>query len=93
MTSNTAGTSGEPDLDLAALKEDIARLTETIRGLVQHQARAAGSRVAEAVSEATDRARAASGDIEAKVERNPLTAVLVAFGIGMSIGLLSRSRR
>ena len=36
--------------------------------------------------------RAASGEIEASIERNPFTAVLIAFGVGMWLGLISRPR-
>jgi ElaB/YqjD/DUF883 family membrane-anchored ribosome-binding protein len=95
-----------PDLaaDLAALRRDVARLAETMSALVQQQTQAAGRRVSEAVGDARDRiasgatdaqnrVRVASGEIEACIERNPLTAMLVALGIGMSLGLLSRSRR
>ena len=39
-----------------------------------------------------NRARSASGEIEASIERNPLTAVLIAFGVGMWLGMMSRSR-
>jgi len=89
--------------DLAALRNDVARLAETMSELVQHQTQAAGFRVSEVVGDAKDRiastaadARnrvcAASGEIEASIELNPLTAVLIAFGIGMLLGVVRRSR-
>lgn len=95
--------SGDLTADLAALRQDVARLAETMRVLVEHQTQAAGARVSEAVgdardkiastaAEAQDRIRAAGGDIEAAIERNPLTAVLIAFGVGMCLGMLSRPR-
>jgi ElaB/YqjD/DUF883 family membrane-anchored ribosome-binding protein len=104
MTKITEGTTGDLAADLAALRQDVARLAETMSKVVQHQAQAAGHRVSEAVGDTKDRitstaadaqnrVRAVSGEIEAYIEHNPLTAVLIALGIGMSLGLLSRSRR
>jgi ElaB/YqjD/DUF883 family membrane-anchored ribosome-binding protein len=88
---------------LAAIREDVARLAETIGKLLQRETQAAGVGVTEAVGDAKDKVadtaagardftRAASGEIEASIERNPLTAVLIAFGVGMWLGLMSRSR-
>lgn len=103
MTKNAEIAAGDLTADLAALRGDLARLTETMSELVQHQTQAAGLRVSEAVGGARDkiastaadaqnRVRAASGEIEASIERNPLTAVLIALGIGVSLGMLSRAR-
>lgn len=103
MTKNTESAAGDLTADLAALREDVARLTETIGRLVQHQTQTAGlgvtdivgdakEKIASTTADAKSRVRAASGEIEASVERNPVTAVLIAFGIGMSLGMMSRSR-
>jgi ElaB/YqjD/DUF883 family membrane-anchored ribosome-binding protein len=103
MSKNSEGASGDVTADLAAIREDVARLAETISKLLQRQTQAAGLGVSDAVGDARDRfastaadagnrARAASGEIEASIERNPLTAVLIAFGIGMWLGMMSRSR-
>ena len=100
MSKNT---EGDIAADLAALRRDVARLAETIGKLLQSQTEAAGVGVSEAVGDARDKiantaagardlTRAASGEIEASIERNPLTAVLIAFGIGMWLGMISRSR-
>ncbi|HEY8071865.1 MAG TPA: hypothetical protein VIE47_07870 [Methylocystis sp.] len=87
---------GDITADLAAIREDVARLAETISKLLQRQTEAAGVGVSEAVgdiaAEARSHARGASGEIEASIERNPLTAVLIAFGMGMWLGVMSRSR-
>jgi ElaB/YqjD/DUF883 family membrane-anchored ribosome-binding protein len=90
--------------DLAALRHDVAHLAETLSQLVQQQAQGAGHRVSEAVGDTRDRiastaadarsrVRAASHEVEASIERNPLMAVLVSFGVGISLGLLSGLRR
>ena len=94
---------GDVAADLAAIREDVARLADTISKLLQRQSQAAGVGVSEAVGDARDKiastagdardlTRAASGEIEASIERNPLTAVLIAFGVGMWLGLISRPR-
>ena len=78
MTEHTEGAARDFAADLAALRQDVAHLTETLGKLVQHQT--------------TDRVHAATGEIEASIRRNPLTAVSVAFGIGIAVGMLNRSR-
>lgn len=104
MTKGDDAAIGDLAADLAALRQDIARLTDTVSGLAQRQTEAAGQRVSEAVNnvgeklgcaaaEMHNRVRTANGEIEACVSRNPLTAVLIALGVGMSLGLLSRLRR
>jgi len=103
MTTNADATAGDFATDLAALRQDIARLADTMSTLVQHQKQAAGSRVFEAVGDARDkfastaagaqsRICAATDAIEDSIEHHPLTAVLVAFGVGASLGFLKPSR-
>ena len=103
MSRSADDSPGDITADLAALRRDVARLAETMSTLAQQQAQAAGHRVSEAVgdardkiastaADAQDRVRAATGEIEACIERNPLMAVLIALGVGVSLGLLTRSR-
>jgi ElaB/YqjD/DUF883 family membrane-anchored ribosome-binding protein len=102
MSRSADDSPGDLAADLAALRRDVARLAETMSALVQQQTQAAGHRVSEAVgdardriastaADAQDRVRAAGGEIEACIERNPLMSVLIALGVGLSLGLLSRS--
>lgn len=104
MNKTVEAVGGDLAGDLAALRQDVARLTETMSELVQDRTRAFGSRAAAAVGDARDRiastaadaqsrARAVGGDIEAGVERHPLAAVLIAFGVGVAFGMLSRRHR
>jgi len=79
MTKHAEGGAGDFAADLAALRKEVAHLAETLGKLVQHQT--------------TDRVHAATGEIEASIRRNPLTAISVAFGIGIVVGMLNRSRR
>jgi ElaB/YqjD/DUF883 family membrane-anchored ribosome-binding protein len=103
MIKTAESTTGDVSADLAALRHDVARLAETMSKLVQQQTQAAGHRVSEvaggardkvasAAADAQHRVRAASGEIEASIQRNPLMAVLIALGVGLSLGLLTRPR-
>jgi ElaB/YqjD/DUF883 family membrane-anchored ribosome-binding protein len=89
--------------DLAALRADISRLSDTMAGLVRSQANSASAAVkgvmgdardqlSQAASQAQDSALGAAADLERRTEKNPLTAVLIAAGIGMALGMMSRSR-
>ncbi|MGO8738477.1 DUF883 family protein [Rhodoblastus sp.] len=103
MTPKVDGATADIGADLAALRRDIAHLTETMRGMVEHQTQAAGIHVSSAVDDARSAIANAAGDAQKNVkaassqfwggiERNPLTAVLIALGVGMVIGSLRRSR-
>jgi ElaB/YqjD/DUF883 family membrane-anchored ribosome-binding protein len=103
MTTNADATTGDIAAEFSALRQDVARLTATIGDLLRQQTKAAGLGVTEALETAQDkiadtaagaqgRARAAGSEIETCIGRNPLAALLVAFGVGMSLGMISRSR-
>jgi ElaB/YqjD/DUF883 family membrane-anchored ribosome-binding protein len=90
--------------DLAALREDITKLTLSVTELVRAQATTtadsmlgavdhARKKISDTASDAQDRVSAISSDFESTIERNPLTAILVAIGAGILIGLLSRPRK
>jgi ElaB/YqjD/DUF883 family membrane-anchored ribosome-binding protein len=103
MTKMTEGTIEDTAAYLAALRRDIARLSESVSALLQNP----GQGVAQQVSDAVDDAKAkfsstaadvksrmngAGGEIEASIERHPLTAVLISFGVGMALGVMTRVR-
>ena len=90
--------------NLAALREDIARLSDTVAGLARAQADAAAAALKDAMAGAREQFSQAAGqaqesalgavaDLERRIEKNPLTAVMVAAGLGMMFGLMNRSRR
>jgi ElaB/YqjD/DUF883 family membrane-anchored ribosome-binding protein len=89
--------------DLAALRADVARLSDTLAGVVRDQADAASATIRGAVDDARgqlsqaacsirDSALERSADFEQRIERNPLTAVLIAAGVGLAFGVMSRPR-
>ncbi len=104
MTDKT-GEGAAPELaaELAALRADIARLSDTMAGLIRRQADAAGAavkgavgdvrnQISQAASHAQESACGAAADVERRIEKNPLTAVLIAAGIGMALGMMTKSR-
>ena len=104
MTKTLEGAAGDLGADLAALRQDVAHLSETMSELVQHRTKAVGVRASSAFEEVRDKiastaadarshVRAAGGDIEANFERHPLAALLIAFGIGIALGMMSRRHR
>ena len=103
MTTEADVATSDIASEFSALREDVARLTASIGDLLRQQTKAAGLGVAEALEGAQDkiadatasaqgRARAAGNEIEASIERNPLIALAVVFGVGMLLGMISRSR-
>lgn len=103
--SNNANDTVASDLsaDLASLREDIARLSHAVADLARAQTDAASAalksaaggareQLSQAASQAQDGALGAAADLERRIEKYPLTAVLIAAGIGMALGMMSKSR-
>lgn len=58
---------------------------------IVHEAAHAGSEALNAAGNyAANSANAAAGRVEAQIVRNPVTALLVAMGLGLAIGFLTR---
>jgi ElaB/YqjD/DUF883 family membrane-anchored ribosome-binding protein len=88
--------------DLVALRDDMAKLTTSVAELLRNQASTAASNVGSAIDQARQkvtesagdaqtRMRSAASDLETTIERNPLTAILVALVAGLMVGLFTRS--
>lgn len=100
--------------DLAALRADVARLTETMTSIAENQAGSASQALSETMekarvvlseatdtltrtgrdlaTEATGRIRTMGKEMGASIERNPMTAVMIAAALGLMIGMLGRDR-
>jgi ElaB/YqjD/DUF883 family membrane-anchored ribosome-binding protein len=89
--------------NFAALRGDIAKLSDSVTTLARHQADATGAAVgtaidtakgklAQAATSAQGQAMSVSADFERRIAANPLTAVLIAAGVGVTIGLMTKSR-
>ena len=81
--------------DLAALRDDVAKLSSSVSDFIRSQTAATTKTVADAVdnarqkisdtaSKAQDRVAGASTDLEATIERNPLVAVLSRWWLAYS---------
>jgi ElaB/YqjD/DUF883 family membrane-anchored ribosome-binding protein len=86
--------------DLSRLRDDIAKLTETVSDLAQKQVAAsrdqvagvvgaAGDSLSQSAAVAQDKFAAVEGDVEARIKKNPWGAVAVAGLIGLLIGKMS----
>lgn len=86
---------------IEALKKDIATISATLADLVKSGLREGRDTVREKADlyrrqgqeqaeAAIEEARAYGEALEARISRNPFSAVLVALGLGFLIGLLSR---
>jgi ElaB/YqjD/DUF883 family membrane-anchored ribosome-binding protein len=103
MTGTVESATIDIASDFGALRRDIVHLTAALRGLVDQQTQMAGARVSDVAEGVKDRVADAAGDarkgaqatgdeIAACIERNPFTAILVALGLGMFIGMVGRKR-
>jgi ElaB/YqjD/DUF883 family membrane-anchored ribosome-binding protein len=86
--------------DLSRLRDDIAKLTQTVSDLAQKQVAssrdqmatavgAAGDSLSQSAAVAQDKFAAVEGDVEARIKKNPWGAVAVAGLIGLLIGKMS----
>jgi len=105
MTDKSAdGAATDIAADLANLRSDVASLRESIAALMSGRAKAAGDaakgvagdtwdRLSPAAGHVQDSVLGAAADLEHRIERDPLTAVLIAAGIGMAIGMMTKTPR
>ena len=75
--------------DLSRLREDIAKLTQTVSDLAQKQVASSGDSLSQSAAAAQDKFAAVEGDVEARIKKNPWGAVAVAGLIGLLIGKMS----
>ena len=80
--------------DIAALKADLATAVETMRNNSASTVSGLAQQISDEASaldrEVADRGTKATHAIENKVEEQPLTSVMLAFGLGYIISRLTR---
>jgi len=100
------GMRSESSMDLSSLRDDLSRLSDTVSQLVRGQTDGMKDTFASVrdtaqdwqesgralASDAQGRLKGFTSDLESSIERNPLTAVMVAAGIGLLVGLMRRDR-
>jgi ElaB/YqjD/DUF883 family membrane-anchored ribosome-binding protein len=87
-------------VDFSSLRDDVAKLTQTVSDLLQKQASStrdqvmdavgtAANNVAQTTSDAQDKLTSLEADISLRIRRNPWTAVAIAALVGLLIAKLS----
>ena len=98
-------TSSKPEdfaADLAALRDDVTKLTSAVSEFIRKQTAAASNtvfdaadntrrKVSDTASKAQDVVAGASRDLETTIERNPMSAVFIAMVAGLFIGIFGGS--
>jgi ElaB/YqjD/DUF883 family membrane-anchored ribosome-binding protein len=96
--------SADLTADLAALRDDISKLSASVLELVQQQAQTTKNQVlgavdgarqkyAEQSADAKDRLGALTSDLETTIERNPYSAIVAGALAGFLLGILVRPTR
>lgn len=79
---------------LAALREDMAKLANAVSSGAQHRGRALANGLSERVTDAVDSVgrggKSAETRFEGVVTSNPVVSIGVAVGVGMLMGALAR---
>lgn len=99
----TAKEDGFDDLqkELKALRADLSSLVSTVKEIGTTQAEnlasqvkgavgELGSRIRITADEARERGEVAAHEVEQMIGRHPLTAVMVAMGVGFIVGAITR---
>lgn len=104
MSKMVEGAADTLAADMAALRDEIARLAAAAGELLQERTQAGGRRVAAAVGNAgdriagaaadvQDRAKELHGDVAAGIARHPFAALLIVLGVGVALGMMRRGHR
>jgi ElaB/YqjD/DUF883 family membrane-anchored ribosome-binding protein len=83
LVSDTAGIQ-------ASLKRRVSTAAKQATNTGEQIVSEAAEMGSEALHAAARQANAAVGTVEREIARNPLTAVLIALGAGLALGLMSR---
>lgn len=103
MSKNTENSAADMAADIAALREDVAKLADTLGKVAKARARDAGEAAADTGSAITQtladtaagaqkQMRVAGAKLEAGIEQHPMAAMLIAFGVGLTLAMASRPR-
>lgn len=79
--------------DMEQIRSDLGSLADTLKTVGVEQGRAAANRARRAGGNLRKEAEAWRARADKEIEENPLTSVLMSFGIGFLIGMLLDRRR
>ncbi len=99
--ADTTDLNEELKRDVDALRADVASLAETLKEILERERAGVRSQLNSAAAKLADQGEhlaqaageqisATTRQIEDSIVRNPIQAILVAFGIGFAIGVLRR---
>ncbi len=103
MSKNTEASAADLAADIAALRDDVAKLATSLGKVAKARASDAGETAADAGSAITEKLadtaagaqkqlRVAGAKLEAGIEQHPMAAMLIAFGVGLSLAMATRAR-
>jgi len=103
MSKSTEVSAADLAADIAALRDDVAKLTTSLGKVAKARASEAGETAADAGSAITEKLadtaagaqkqlRVAGAKLEAGIEQHPMAAMLIAFGVGLSLAMATRAR-
>ncbi len=89
---------------LTSLRQDLSHLSSTVTDFIKSRANEASAQVKDAADDATstatrlahqaaDAVKSTGAELEARIEKNPWNSVLIAGGIGLILGMLTRNSR
>jgi ElaB/YqjD/DUF883 family membrane-anchored ribosome-binding protein len=95
-----SGVDAASSIDLSGVRDEIAKLTQTVTDLVQKQASttrdqvmgavgAAGDNLSQSASVAQDKLISMEEDIGSRIRKNPWSAVVIAALVGLLIGKMT----
>lgn len=99
MATSSTDTSSE----LSNLRAEVSRLSEVIANRARSEADSAGQMISDTMADlgkrskevaavARDKVQETGFEVEDAISRNPWGAVMIAGGIGLVLGMLSRQR-
>lgn len=86
MADSTAEDLKTLRAELANLRADLGRISETLKDVVKHGRDEAAEKLQDEIGRRTER-------LSREIEQKPLTAVFTAFGLGVLLGMLFGGRR
>ncbi|MCA0448371.1 MAG: hypothetical protein LCH62_01205 [Proteobacteria bacterium] len=103
MSKNTEASAADLAADIAALRDDVAKLATSLGKVAKARASDAGETAADAGSAITEKLadtaagaqkqlRVVGAKLESGIEQHPMAAMLIAFGVGLSLAMAARAR-
>jgi ElaB/YqjD/DUF883 family membrane-anchored ribosome-binding protein len=93
MAESTAEDLRTLRAELANLRADLGRISDTLKDTVRHGRDEAVGKAHDAAEKLQDEIGRRTQRLSQEIEQKPLTAVFTAFGLGIVLGLLFRRHR